>query len=228
MGFGMNYKVTEDYGLVPVGEYECIITNGEIKQLQSGASKVAFTLTVRNDIRQPCADRVLFADIWRKKEPNENDEMVLGFNFAQLMGVAKAAQIPDGTNFESLADLIKALVGRTVRASVTHREYNGKPYAEVDAIRGLAPTQYPECRHVPKQRPQPQNPAYGGNAPRQNQGYAQRPSQQYAQSPYQQTTSAIGTPYRPPVPQQNTTQQNLGIGNLNEFEDILQDGQLPF
>lgn len=224
MGFGTNYKAVDSYDLIPVGEYECIITNGEIRQLQSGASKVAFTLTVRNDIHQSCADRVLFVDIWRKKEPNENDEMVLGFNFAQLMGVAKAAQIPDGTNFESLADLIKALVGRTVRASVTHREYNGKPYAEVDAIRGLAPTKFPECRHVQKQKPA-QNPAYSNQpAPRQNQGYAQRPSQQYAQ-PQQ------GYVPRPPQPytgQQNTTQQNPGIGNLNEFEDILQDGQLPF
>lgn len=248
MGFGTNYKAVDSYDLIPVGEYECIITNGEIRQLQSGAWKVAFTLTIRNDVQQQCADRILFVDIWRKKEPNENDAMVDGFNFAQLMAVARAAQIPDGANFETLQQFISAMVGRLVRASVTHHAYNGKTYEDIDQIRGLAPTKFPECRHVQKQKPA-QNPAYSNQpAPRQNQGYAQRPSQQYAQSKYTQTTDALGTPYRPPrkasapAPVQPPasplwTQQQApaanapappSIGSLDEFEDILQDGELPF
>lgn len=243
MGFGTNYKAVDSYDLIPVGEYECIITNGEIRQLQSGAWKVAFTLTIRNDVQQQCTDRILFVDIWRKKEPNENDAMVDGFNFAQLMAVARAAQIPDGANFETLQQFISAMVGRLVRASVTHHAYNGKTYEDIDQIRGLAPTKFPECRHVMKEKRQTaQNPAY--SAPRQNQAFAQP----HAPSPYARTTDALGTPYRPPrkasapapvqppagplwTPQQAPAANAPAppsIGSLDEFEDILQDGELPF
>lgn len=199
MGFGTNYSVA-DFDLIPVGEYECIITNAETKQLQSGACKVAFTLTIRNDIQQACKDRTLFVDIWRKKEPNANDMAVDGFNFVQLMAAAKAAQIPDGANFESLQQFLTAMVGRLVRATVTHRDYQGRKYENVDQLRGLSKTKFPECRHVQKQRQQAQ------------QTYAAPTQQAYA--PQQQAYA------QPPAP--------LRADSIGEFTDILQDGQLPF
>lgn len=202
MAFGTNYSAAADYGIIPQGEYECIITNAEVRQTPSQKWKVSLTLTIRNDVQQGSQNRTLFMDIWRKKEPNANDAQVEGFNFAQLMNIAKAAAIPDGTNFESLADFLRTLVGRLLRVTVTHRAYGGRTYEEIDNLRGLSPTKFQECRHVQKARQQ-QTPAYGAPAPRQPQQYAQQ--QGY-------------TPTPPPL-------QNA---NLSDFEEILQDGQLPF
>lgn len=233
MAFGTNYDNIPQGGneLIPEGFYECIITNAEIRQTQNGKYKVGFMLTIRNDIQQPCVNRVLFLDIWRKKEPTPADDQVDGFNFAQLMAVSRAARIPSGQNFESLEQFLKALTGRLLIAEVKHEEYNGKPVVRVDSL-NTAPTQFPECRHVQKQRPQAQTPAYGSPAPQQNQGYAQRQPQGYAAPPqqyappqgYQQQPIQQGYAQRqqtaPPAPQMNL--------NPDEFEAILADGEVPF
>lgn len=213
MAFGTNYEgIPTGGGLVPQGNYETIITNAVISQTKNGKYKVSFMLTIRNDIQQNCQNRVLFIDIWKRREPTPADEQVDGFNFAQLMNIAKAAAIPDGTNFESLADFLRTLVGRLLRVTVTHRAYGGRTYEEIDNLRGLSPTKFPDCRHVQKSRQQAQNPAYSAPAPRQPQQYAQQ--QTYQQPPMQQGY----TPAPPPL-------QNA---NLSDFEEILQDGQLPF
>lgn len=250
MGFGTNYDDIPQGGneLVPEGDYECIIVNAEIRKTQNGKYKVAFSLVIRNDVEQACKNRYLFVDVWRKREPSPSDEQVEGFNFAQLMAVSRAAQIPSGQSFESLEQFLKCMVNRLVIAHATHDDYNDKWFVRCDPL-DLMPTQYPECRHVMKEKRQAaQNPAY--SAPRQNQAYAQRPPQQYAQSKYSQTTDALGTPYRPPrkasasasapvqppagplwTPQQAPAANAPAppsIGSLSEFEDILQDGELPF
>lgn len=228
MAFGTNYDNIPQGGseLVPDGFYECIITNAEIRQTQNGKYKVGFMLTIRNDIQQPCANRVLFLDIWRKREPTPADEQVDGFNFAQLMAVSRAAKIPSGQNFESLEQFLQALTGRLLIAEVKHEEYNGKTQVRVDSL-STAPTQFPDCRHVQKQRQQAQNPAYGSPAPRQPQGYAQRPPQGYAQQQqYQQPPQGYAQPQRPqaapPAP------GPMNVGNLDEFEEILSSGEVPF
>lgn len=211
MAFGTNYdNIPQGGGLVPEGLYECIITNAEIRQTKNGKYKVGFMLTIRNDIQQPCANRVLFMDIWRKKEPTSADDQVDGFNFAQLMAVSRAAQIPSGQSFESLEQFMQALCGRLLIARVKHETYNGETSEKVDPL-STAPTEFPECRHVQKQRQQ--SPAYGGSpAQRQNQGYAQRPQQGYASRPQQAASPA-------PAP------MNL---NPNDFEEILAVNELPF
>lgn len=234
--FGTNYdNIPQGGSLVPEGDYECIITNAEIRKTPNGKYKAGIMLTVRNDIQQDCQNRVLFLDIWRKREPTPADEQVDGFNFAQLMAVSRAAQIPSGQSFESLEQFLQALCGRCLIATVKHDTYNGSTNAKVDPL-GTAPTAFPECRHVQKQRQQPQNPAYGAPAPRQNQGYAQRPPQGYAQ---QQGYAAPPHGYQQPPMQQGYAQQPMRPQaappapapmnlNPNDFEEILSNGEVPF
>ena len=246
MAFGTNYdNIPQGGSLVPQGNYEAIITNAEIRQTKNGKYKVGLTLTIRNDIQQDCQNRVLFIDIWRKREPTPADDQADGFNFAQLMAVSRAAQIPSGQSFESLEQFLQALCGRCLIATVRHETYNGETTAKVDPL-STAPTQFPECRHVQKQRQQAQNPAYGASAPRQHQGYAQRPAQGYAGQPQgyaQQQGYAPQQQYQPPM-QRGYAQQNMPAGaprpqaappapapmNLNpdEFEEILSNGEVPF
>lgn len=228
MAFGTNYEnIPQGGSLVPEGNYECIITNAEIRQTQNGKYKVGFMLTIRNDIQQDCQNRVLFMDIWRKREPTPADEQVDGFNFAQLMAVSRAAQIPSGQSFESLEQFLQVLCGRCLLAAVKHETYNGSTNAKVDPL-GTEPTKFPECRHVQKQRQQAQNPAYGTSAPRQPQGYAQRPQQGYAsQQQYQQPPVQQGyaQPQRPQAAPPAPAPMNL---NPNDFEEILSNGEVPF
>lgn len=241
MAFGTNYEgIPTGGGLVPQGDYEAIITNAEIRQTKNGKYKVGLTLTVRNDIQQDCQNRVLFIDIWRKREPTPADEQVDGFNFAQLMAVSRAAQIPSGQSFESLEQFLQALCGRCLIATVKHETYNGETTAKVDALDTM-PTKFPECRHVQKQRQQAQNPAYGAPAPRRQQGYAQRPSQGYAQQQgYQQPPQSYQQPmqqgYAQPPMQQEYAQRPQAAPpapapmnlNPNDFEEILSNGEVPF
>lgn len=245
MGFGTNYEnIPQGGSLVPQGNYEAIITNAEIRQTKNGKYKVGLTLTIRNDIQQDCQNRVLFIDIWRKREPTPADEQVDGFNFAQLMAVSRAAQIPSGQSFESLEQFLQALCGRCLIATVKHETYNGETTAKVDPL-GTEPTQFPDCRHVQKQKPQ-QNPAYGA-APRQQQGYAQRPAPGYAGQPqgYAQSQQGYAQPqqyaqqqtYQQPPMQQGYAQRPPQAAppapapmniDPNEFEEILSNGEVPF
>lgn len=247
MAFGTNYEnIPQGGSLVPEGNYECIITNAEIRQTRNGKYKVGFMLTIRNDIQQDCQNRVLFIDIWRKREPTPADDQVDGFNFAQLMAVSRAAQIPSGQSFESLEQFLQALCGHCLLATVKHETYNGETTAKVDPL-STAPTQFPDCRHVQKQRQQAQNPAYGAPAPRQQQGYAQRPAQGYAGQPqsfaqppqgymqpqqyappqtYQQPPMQQGYAQRPPqAAPPAPAPMNI---DPNEFEEILSNGEVPF
>lgn len=213
MGFSTGYdNIPQGGDIVPEGVYECIITNAEVRQTKNGKYKVGFMLTIRNDVQQPCSNRVLFLDIWRKKEPNDADNQVDGFNFAQLMAVSRAAQIPSGQSFESLEQFLGAMVGRLIVAEVYHDTYNGNTTAKVDPLE-TEPTRFPECRHVQKQRAQ--TPAYGSVAQRPPQQFAAQP--QYAPAP--QSYAQQPQPYAPPP----SAQQAPG-----EYETILSDGQVPF
>lgn len=221
MAFGTNYDgIPQGGGIVPEGPYETIITNAEIKQTQNGKYKVGFMLTIRNDVQQDFQNRVLFMDIWRKREPTPADDQVDGFNFAQLMAVSRAAQIPSGQSFESLEQFLQALCGRCLIATVKHDTYNGNTSAKVDPL-GTALTQFPDCRHVQKQRravPASNSPAYG-NAPQQQ--YAQRPQQGYVTPPQGYAQQPMRPQAAPPAP----APMNL---NPNDFEEILSDGEVPF
>lgn len=240
MGFMVNSKKAEAYELIPAGEYECIITNAGIRQTPNGAYKIALTLTIRNDVQQACANRLLFLDIWRKREPNDDDRNVDGFNYAQINSLAAAVRFPDGSNFESLEQFLQVLTGRVLRATVTHREYNGRIFENIDQLRGVHPSQFPECRHRAK------NPA-SGSAP-QN-GYNQQQGNNYQQNngynnqqggyPQNNGYNQQGNNYQQ---QGNNYRQNTGYqhgGNYpppaqppayptESFEEILSDGQVPF
>ncbi|MGN0648465.1 MAG: DUF669 domain-containing protein [Oscillospiraceae bacterium] len=209
MAFGTNYSAAQQYDLIPQGSYEAVIVNAEVKQIPSGKWKVGFSLVIRNDVQQQCQNRYLFMDIWRKKEPNANDMQVDGFNFGQLMGVARAAGIPDGQSFESLGDFLRVLVNRCIRVTVTHREYNGTVSENIDQLRGLAVTKFPECRHVQKQKAQ--SPAYGSVAPPTPAQYAPPMQHGYARHP------KVAPPASAPM--------NL---NPNDFEEILSNDEVPF
>ena len=148
MAFKTDSKAVSDYELIPEGEYEVIIAKIDEKSSYNGTNtKLNFCLAVRNDVEQKYQNRILFLEIWKKRNPNDMDIQVSNYNFAHLMNVVKHCRIPDGTEFETVSDLCKELVNKCIKVSVHHEVYNGKTSAKIDQLYGLSDTKFPECKH---------------------------------------------------------------------------------
>lgn len=158
MGFKNDYsQASQGNSLKPEGDYECIITVIEERITKNGAKGLDFTFVIRNDVSgQKYGNACLFHTIWRKKEPNEFDMQVEGYNFNQLMAIGKAAQLPDGKDYENLKQYCEDLLNKCIRVTLKHEsnpDYrNGEPQ---ERIRYFNPTKYPECRHKFKQAAAP-------------------------------------------------------------------------
>lgn len=134
MGFKTNSsKASEGSSLKPEGDYEILIESAEVKTLPSGTPTISFRYVIRNDVGQGYKNGKIFHNVWKKKEPNEDDLSVDGFNFGQLMAIAKAAALPDGQDYASLADFLAALIGKPMRVHLFHRQgNNGNTYENID------------------------------------------------------------------------------------------------
>ena len=148
-----NSKASEGFTLKPEGDYEVLIESAEIRTLQSGARKIGFKYVIRNDVEQRFQNGKIFHDVWKKKDPNEDDLLVDGFNFGQLMAIASAAALPDGQDYETLSSFLTALTGKPIKVHLYHDDYNDKYYERVDRH---YPTDFPQVKHKPKA---PANPA---------------------------------------------------------------------
>ncbi|WP_294407829.1 DUF669 domain-containing protein [uncultured Ruminococcus sp.] len=149
MGFKSNQSEAYQNGIKPEGDYECIIAAIEERTTKKGSMRLNFTLVIRNDVQgQKYGNACLFHTIWKKHEPNENDMQVEGYNFAQLMAMGKAAQLPDGKEYDSLKAYCTDLLNKCIRVNLKHEsnpDYrNGEPQERINFV---SPTKHPECRH---------------------------------------------------------------------------------
>lgn len=153
MAFRMNSSKASEGGisLKPEGYYEVIIDSAETKTIQSsGKQCVSLTYIIRNDVQQKYQNGLIFHSVWKKKEPNEDDMQVGGFNFGQLMAIASAAKLPDDKEYASLGDFLAELSGKPMKVHLYHDDYNGKTYEKIDLHQ---PTEYPEIKHKAKPKP---------------------------------------------------------------------------
>ncbi len=140
-------KATEGGMLKPEGDYEVVILKAETTTTPNGKEKIAFRYVIRNDIDQKFKNGLIFDDIWKKREPNEDDLSVDGFNFGQLMALARAARLPNEKEYESLGTFLAELVGKPIKVHLYHDDYNDKYYEKVDM---RFPTDFPDVKHVQK------------------------------------------------------------------------------
>lgn len=194
MAFSTNYENVDDYGLVPVGTYEVVIRNIEEHTTKKGSTGLNLSLVIRNDVEQKQKNRYLFHTIWKKKEPTDADMQVQGYNFNQLMRLAKAAKLPSGKAYETVEDLCKDLLHRPLLVKVKHGEYNGKQREEIERIEE---SKFPQCNHVFKTA---QTAAASAPAPQRNEAFAA----------------------------QSTAAPAAQVGNLDDFEEIISGGEIPF
>lgn len=144
----MNFSkpAENNYSILPEGEYDVIITKAEESVHSNGKPNITLAFTVRNDVEQECRNRLAFLTMWKKREPNADDLQVEGYNYDQLKNLLDAARVTD-TDFGTVSDFCKALIGRCVVISIYHEEYNGKTQARVRGF-DIYPTKFPECRHI--------------------------------------------------------------------------------
>ena len=142
-------KAAESFDIKPEGDYEIIIKSAEVKDFTrsdgSKTAKISFQYVIRNDVEQHFKNGYIFDEIWKKREPNEDDLAVDGFNFGQLMAIAKAAKLPDGKDYDSVQAFLNDLVGLVMKVHLKHDVYNGKTSEKVDR---KDPTAFPEVKHV--------------------------------------------------------------------------------
>nr|DAP61929.1 MAG TPA: Protein of unknown function (DUF669) [Caudoviricetes sp.] len=170
MNFTTNYdNVGTGSDLIPEGEYECVVRTAALNSTGKGTPYFDVRLVIRNDVSQKFSNRYIFHSLWKKKEPSEADMQVDGFSFAQIMALAKAAQLPAGKSYAGLNEMGKDLIGQPVRVTIEHstNPNNGQTNERVKYVNE---SKYPDCRHVYKEAA----PAAG------SQTYARKPQAQFA------------------------------------------------
>ena len=122
MGFlRTDYSNTGDFVALPAGFYECIVSEVKIKETSTGKPMLNCTLTIRDDVEQKGQKRKLFDNIV------EQENMMWKFN-----QVAKAAELPEGEEVETLADFANAIQYKPVRVKVKIEKYNGEDQNRIE------------------------------------------------------------------------------------------------
>jgi predicted RNA-binding protein with PUA-like domain len=116
MGFlRTDYSNTGDFAPLPIGEYECFVSKVETTTTSTNKPMLKVTLTVRDDIEQLGQKRKFFDNMV------EQENMMWKFN-----QVAKASQLEEGVELETLADFAAAIQYKPVRIKNKHEVYNGE------------------------------------------------------------------------------------------------------
>lgn len=134
MAFRTNTSKAQEGGnsLKPEGDYEVIIDTAEVARTQSGKDKINIVYIIRNDVEQAYQNGLIFESVWKKKNPNEDDQNIGGFDYGRLMAIADAAKLPDGKEYADLDAFLAELIGKPLRVHLYHDPYEGKVYEKVD------------------------------------------------------------------------------------------------
>ncbi len=120
---------------------------------------------IRNDVQQAYQNGLIFESIWKKKNPNEDDQSIGGFDYGRLMAIADAAKLPDGKEYADLGAFLAELKGKPLRVHLYHDPYEGKVYEKVDIH---AATTLTAVKHKAKGKSAPAQTAAPMPAPVQN------------------------------------------------------------
>lgn len=110
---------------LPIGEYECVISEVKVSKSQGektkGADVLELVLTVREDIDQPGKRRKFF------------DRIIFASQLAwKIQQFYKACNFENGTQFNNIMDVAKAVAYRSIRVKNRHEEFNGQVRDRVD------------------------------------------------------------------------------------------------
>lgn len=153
--FKVDYSAVQEssFGVLPEGNYECVIESTQEKATKNGKEALNIRLIVRNDLTKvealtetngKYANRYLFDDHWKR----DIDGRYI-YHMENLMYVLKAAGIPEGTEIKSMDDLHDALRGKPVKiyTKVEHSDYSGEDENTISPW-GYSKSDFPQVQHV--------------------------------------------------------------------------------
>lgn len=135
--FKVNYDDVKEFKDLEPGEYEVVVHTAIENVTNNGAVFMDIQLVIRNDIQQEFKNFRIFHKVFQSKSDGQYHP---GF----INAMAKAFQIPDGKQFNSVDDLLNEFKGKPAKVRVENREYNGKTYTDV---KQWYITSFPQINH---------------------------------------------------------------------------------
>lgn len=133
MSFTVDYSQASE-GRIKPGKYEVLLTGWDAKETKTGTKYIELDFVVRNDIQQAHKNSHVWHKVWAKRGTTD-------YAIWAIITVAKAMQIPDGTSYGSLQDMLNALKGKLCAVNIVH---NKDGYPEVDSFE---PTAFAQNNH---------------------------------------------------------------------------------
>lgn len=128
--------------LIPEGTYEVVIKVAKQEVTKNGKDKIGLHLVVRNDMPQKYGNKIVFESLFKSTKTGE-------YMPQQFNTIGKAAKIQNGKQYTSLDQLLGDFVGKPVKVTIKHEEYNGNTNARVQK---WEPSEYPEVHHEYKDK----------------------------------------------------------------------------
>ena len=126
MPYTFNNKDLGNYGLIDDGKYEVFIKEAVIKTTPSGKEKISIQFKIRDDVDQAFKGRIIFEDIWKERDTEFFNRKRLN----QLMGTQN---FEDGKAFDSINDVLVALVGGNLVIKV-NKEFDDYRQEEINRV----------------------------------------------------------------------------------------------
>lgn len=151
-------------GFVPVpdGDYEVYVLNATKGSTPSGKEYMRVEVVVDPQFNDTARNQHAFLQYWKRRNTNQYDPN-------ELMAIARACKVPDGTQFNTEDDFLNAIKGRRayLHLIIEREEFNGKEYTR---NRAFANCWHPSNVNAPVQ---PNRPQYGQSMNQFNQGWNQ-------------------------------------------------------
>ena len=146
MVFTLNHEEAfEGSSKIEDGTYEVFIEKAYEDATPNGAEFMNFWMRIRNDIKQPSQNQVIFHRVWKGKETRK-------YHTGMINTLAKAAQLPNGKSYNSMEDLLGDFVNKPLKVTVKNEksEYNGNVYENLN-VKFQEQTQFIDLQHRRKE-----------------------------------------------------------------------------
>lgn len=130
--------------IVPQGKYEVLIMSAyEDVTRTTNKQYIKTVLIIRNDVEQNYKNYKIYYPLWKRKNPTEQDMLAGGYG-AGLQLLSRAAGIPSGVSFDSIAAWLDMLKNKPVQITLEHEEWNGELR---EKVRYVNASKYPDVKH---------------------------------------------------------------------------------
>lgn len=106
----------KEFELIAEGKYQAIIKEAEVTKSSAGNDMIKVTVVIRDDVRQEFGKRKLWDYVVPEKARWKAQQ------------IAKAVEIPNGTNINTIQEFAKNILFKPVTITIKHEqeEYNGE------------------------------------------------------------------------------------------------------